>query len=425
MSRSSIVSEFLAGLFDRRRTGAGGLDGRPIIDLCEALLSTKGQVSGRQIAAAIFARYGQLDTAGQLAFFSYLNDCLDLDAGLVSTLAANYAATGSPEQFHALSRAAEPKRQELFRRLNQAEGATASLVKMRVDLLGHLKTHPDLGRTDIDLVHLLRSWFNRGFLVLKQINWSSPANTLEKIVAYEAVHEIRDWGDLRRRLHPPDRRCFAFFHPAMPDEPLIFVEVALTQDVPGSIQSVLAEDRAPLVIDDARTAVFYSISNCQQGLAGISFGNLLIKQVASELAQELPQLTTFVTLSPIPGLAHWVEHWAEQQEATDPPLHIDADLAAHYLIDAKRDDGLPVDPVARFHLGNGAAVYEVHENADTTAKSRAQSGGVMVNYLYDLALTERNHEDFAINQTVAASKSIRANARAAQQRIKTTPSSKT
>jgi len=406
MARATAVSEFLSGLFDRRWIGGDKLEAQPIEALCDALLSTGGQVSGRQIASAILRRYERLEADKKLAFFHHLNDALDLDATAVAELAARYQDEPTPAHFAALSKAAEPRRQELFRRLNQAEGATAALVRMRVDLLRLVKAHPELKRTDMDLTHLLRSWFNRGFLVLRQISWDTPASILEKIVAYEAVHEIQDWDDLRRRLHPPDRRCFAFFHPAMPDEPLIFVEVALTQEVPGSIQKVLAEDRAPLQIEEARTAVFYSISNCQRGLAGISFGNLLIKQVASELAQALPQLTTFVTLSPIPGL----RKWTEGQDL--PTLPFD-ELAAHYLLEAKRSDGLPADPVARFHLGNGAAVLEVHADADASEKGDAQSYGVMVNYHYDLTQTEKNHEDFALQHSIATSKPIKAKARSA------------
>lgn len=409
MSRSKGVADFLASLLDLRPSGEADLQARPLTDLCDALLSTEGQVSGRKLATAILEKYRSLTADEKLAFFTFVNDSLDVDADQIAQLAASYAKDPSPKAYAALSRAAEPRRQELFRRLNQAEGATAHLVDLRVDLLRLVKSHPTLKRTDMDLVHLLRSWFNRGFLKLQQITWGTPANILEKIVAYEAVHEIQDWDDLRRRLAPPDRRCFAFFHPAMEDEPLIFVEVALTQEVPGSIQGVLAEDRAPLNMDEARTAVFYSISNCQRGLQGISFGNLLIKQVAQELAMDLPQLTTFVTLSPIPGLMKW----ADSQDLPEDVI-VDAPMAAHYLTNAKRADGLPLDPVARFHLGNGAAVYAVHDAADTTDKGQAQSNGVMVNYLYDLSQTETNHEGFALNQTIAASKPIKTKAKQAQ-----------
>lgn len=418
MAKPTSVTDFLSAFLDLRRA-PDDLRARPVAELCEALLSTEGQVSGRRIAAALLERYQALNEAEQRDFFLHLNDRLDVDPMQVADLAKAYAQTPTPDIFKALVTASEPRRQELFRRLNQAEGATAALVQMRIDLLRHVKEAPDLKRTDLDLVHLLTSWFNRGFLVLQQITWSTPASILEKIVAYEAVHEIQDWDDLRRRLHPPDRRCFAFFHPAMPEEPLIFVEVALTKDIPGSIQAVLAEDRAPLDVKDARTAVFYSISNCQRGLAGISFGNLLIKQVASELSQELPQLTAFVTLSPIPRLCDW-----QTIEGLDD-LPTDTDMAVHYLLNAKRPDGLPFDPVARFHLGNGALVHAVHDAADTTDKGRAQSGGVMVNYLYDLAQTERNHEAFALDQSIAASRPMKQKARAMSQRLTTMTSETT
>ncbi len=412
MAKPTSVSDFLTGLLDLRKS-SDDLDDRSIAELCEALLSTEGQVSGRRIAAALLARYQSMDKAGKHAFFTHLNDVWDVNPAQIKELAARYDEDPTPENFAALVKAAEPRRQELFRRLNQAEGATAALVQMRVDLLDYVKDDPNLKRTDLDLVHLLTSWFNRGFLVLRQITWSTPANILEKIVAYEAVHEIMDWEDLRRRLHPEDRRCFAFFHPAMPEDPLIFVEVALTKDIPGSIQDVLAEDRETLDIDTARTAVFYSISNCQQGLAGISFGNLLIKQVASELSTQLPHLTTFVTLSPIPLLRKW------QAQQSLETLPVDADLAAHYLLNAKRKDGFPYDPVARFHLGNGALIHAVHEEADITDKGKALSGGVMVNYLYDLSQTERNHESFALNHTIAASRTLQQKARSMAQRLNT------
>ena len=343
----------------------------------------------------------------------FLNDELDIDTAALSSLVAAYGDDPSPAAFAALSKAAEPKRQELLRRLNQPMGATAEIVAMRVDLLSILKEYPALGRTDHDFVHLLRSWFNRGFLVLKEINWDTPARILDKIVAYEAVHQINDWDDLRRRLYPPDRRCFAFFHPAMPDEPLIFVELALTETVPSSVTHLLSEGRTPLEAEDAKVAVFYSISNCQKGLTGISFGNLLIKQVVAELSLSFPQLLTFVTLSPIPGLNRWLAgqidnpdhgHIAKsilERRAAPEDLR---SMAARYLLTAKRDDGMPLDPVARFHLGNGAAVYDCHADADTSSNGIAQSSGAMVNYLYDLSQTQRNHEDFALRSIVVAAK---------------------
>lgn len=423
MQRNWFLGDLLGQLFDRPGHVRGKDDARSITDLCEALLSTEGEVSGYRLAETVLERYRDLDDVGRLEFFEYLNEALEFEAGQISELANQYAEDRSTEAFQRLSEAVEPRRQELLRRLNQPTGATQALVAMRVDLLRFVKTNPELRRTDIDFVHLLRSWFNRGFLVLKQISWDTPARLLDKVVAYEAVHQISDLDDLRRRLYPPDRRCFAFFHPSMPDEPLIFVEVALTAEVPGSIDDLLSEDRMPLAAEEAKVAAFYSISNCQQGLAGVSFGNLLIKQVAAELKLELPGLETFVTLSPMPGLNRWLQglHAASEKGkgiediltgAAEPQdLRI---MAARYLLHAKRADGLPLDPVARFHLGNGAEVFDLHAQADTSQKGMGQSSGAMVNYLYDLRHTERNHEDFALHASVAASRRIQILAKAEQ-----------
>lgn len=262
VQRNRFLTDMLSTLFDRSERMRGKSDARDIQELCRALLSTEGVISGQALAATVFDRYRSLPEAEKIAFFTFLNEELDIDAQAVALLATNYANAPTPEAFLALSKAAEPKRQELLRRLNQPLGATANIVAMPVDLLRILKDNPDLACTNHDFVHLLRSWFNRGFLVLKAINWDTPARILDKIVAYEAVHQINDLDDLRRRLYPPDRRCFAFFHPAMPDEPLIFVEVALTEAIPSSVTKLLSEGRTPLEAEDAKVAVFYSISNC-------------------------------------------------------------------------------------------------------------------------------------------------------------------
>ena len=417
MQRNRFLGDLLSQLFDRRSSTRGKDDTRDVYALCQALLSAEGEVSGLRLAATILARYADMNDDEKTAFFQYLNMDLDLDAQAIAKLATEYAATPTPEVFGKLSTASEPKRQELLRRLNQPVGATAELVAMRVDLLARLKDHPDLARTNLDFVHLLRSWFNRGFLVLQQINWDTSARILDKIVAYEAVHHINDLDDLRRRLYPPDRRCFAFFHPAMPDEPLIFVEVALTDAIPGSIDAVLSDQRTPLEAEQAKAAVFYSISNCQRGLSGISFGNLLIKQVVSELSFTCPQIESYVTLSPIPGLNKWLAKQTDDevcgiaaQSVLDGSASADdvRAMAARYFMFAKRDDGMPVDPVARFHLGNGAKIHDIHAGADTSRNGAAQSSGAMVNYLYDLTQTERNHESYAMDGTVTASRAVRA-----------------
>ncbi|MCF2872575.1 malonyl-CoA decarboxylase [Octadecabacter sp. G9-8] len=421
MQRNRFLPDILTTLFDRKRATGNDTDPRDINQLCNALLAEEGSVSGQKLAEVILARYRGLDDDEKLAFFQFLNDALDIDAEKLAELASTYAQTRALDDFEQLANASAAKRRKLLRRLNQPTGATADLVSMRVDLLRLMKSHPDLGRTDIDFALLLRSWFNLGFLVLKQIDWMAPASLLDKIVAYEAVHEIDDLDDLRRRLSPPDRRCFAFFHPAMPDEPLIFVEVALSDHIPGSVDDVLSEGREPLLPEQATAAVFYSISNCQQGLKGISFGNLLIKQVARQLSLELPHLTHLVTLSPIPRLNTWLTSQldnpdfghiaADILEGTAPAEDVRA-LAARYLLEAKGASGAPVDPVARFHLGNGAEAYDVHANADSSANGRAQSSGAMVNYLYDLTQIERNHEDFALRGKIAASRALKALAKA-------------
>ena len=411
MLATNALGDLLTTLLDRRPFGRKIEDGRKIKEVCLGLLTETDETSARQLAATILNRYRMLDRDRKIAFFEFLNDELDLDAARIAELAGAYGSDPSPENFRALSNASEPQRQVLFRQMNEAPGATAEIVRMRRDLLALLEERPELGRTDHDIVHLLRSWFNRGFLVVRQINWESPASILEKIIAYEAVHEIGTWTDLRRRLQPTDRRCFAFFHPSMPDEPLIFVEVALTNGVPNSIRSVLSGEREAMDAEDADTAVFYSISNCQKGLAGVSFGNSLIKQVARDLSHDLPNIKSFVTLSPIPGLMQWLRSEGILEGCGDRQ-GIER-LAAKYLLDAKAPDGLPLDAVARFHLGNGALVHAIHSDADLSDTGIAQSSGVMVNYLYDLSRIAQNTIQFSKRKKVAATSSVRSLARRA------------
>jgi malonyl-CoA decarboxylase len=299
---------------------------------------------------------------------------------------------------------------------------------MRADLLSMMKGNKDLAALDRDVVHLLSSWFNRGFLVLRRIDWSTPANILEQIIRYEAVHEIRDWNDLRRRIDPADRRCYAFFHPAMPDAPLIFVEVALTETIPGAIAPLLAEERQPVAVERARTAVFYSISNTQRGLGGISFGSFLIKQVVEELRRELPKLDTFVTLSPVPNFMQWVKEgkdvplsdderkllesldtpdWFENAELTAQLRPVLEPLAAHYFLKARTPKGRLIDSVARFHLGNGARLERINWLGDLSPKGLRESAGIMVNYLYRLDDIEKNHEAYANEGEVVASSAVK------------------
>lgn len=423
MGSRSFFQDILTSVFDTSRYIGGRADKRSLNALCHDLLSERGEVSGVQTAGALLEKFATADDAAKLAFFTSLADDFDIDTEALCELSQAYATERSARHLTKLLTAAEPRRQQLLRRLNLAPGGTERLVAMRADLLELLKAHPELARIDVDFEHLFSSWFNRGFLVMRPIDWSTPADILEKIIRYEAVHAINDWDDLRRRLQPADRRCFAFFHPAMANEPLIFVEVALTKGIPSSIQALLAEGREAVDPAQADTAVFYSISNCQKGLRGVSFGSFLIKQVARDLSSDLGRLGTFATLSPIPGFMAWLD--ARSAEHPDTKLariraaldQVDGaaerhkadlrSLAAYYFLKVQRSDGQPVDAVARFHLGNGASLKNIHWMADTSEKGYRQSAGMMVNYLYDLDAIEANHEAYAGNGTISTTREIR------------------
>ncbi|WP_200957930.1 malonyl-CoA decarboxylase [Sphingomonas sp. Root710] len=413
-------------LANRQRQDGRGPAERDVVarleTLCRSLLSGKGEASGTALAADIMELYELADAEQRVAFFVRLAEGFGPDWPAARAAWAAHEKAPSHERFRTLVQAIEPARQELFRRINRATGGTAALVRLREDVLKALRQRPALRCVDDDLEHLFQSWFNRGFLVLQRIDWSTPADILERIIRYEAVHQIGGWGDLRRRLQPPDRRCYAFFHPALASDPVIFVEVALTDAIPDSIQTLLAEDRVPMAPQSATTAVFYSISNCQPGLQGVSFGNFLIKQVVEELAHEFPGLSTFVTLSPVPGFSRWL---AANDDARDVRARLDdpnwkddggkaarlksdlMPLAAEYFLKARDARGRPVDPVARFHLGNGARLERLCWLGDTSAKGMRESAGLMVNYLYDLAQVETNHEAFANDGLIAASKNVR------------------
>jgi malonyl-CoA decarboxylase len=432
---NAFFSDLLATVSERGRTllrRASSSETKPdaseLIELCEALLSGRGEASGTAMAREVLDRYHDLDAAGRRAFFETLVRDFGPDKEKLAEAIETWRANPGDGSGGLLHFASEPRRQELIRRLNRAPRGTSELVAMRADLLAMTDGHQDLAALDRDIVHLLGSWFNRGFLVLRRIDWSTPANILEQIIRYEAVHEIRDWDDLRRRIDPIDRRCYAFFHPALADEPLIFVEVALTETMPGAIAPLLAVDRQPVAIERARTAVFYSISNTQRGLGGISFGSFLIKQVVEELRRELPKLDTFVTLSPVPGFMPWLQqaedvpvtdedrallkhldepNWFENAELTGQLRSLLEPLAAHYFLKARTPRGRLIDSVARFHLGNGARLERIDWLGDLSPKGLRESAGIMVNYLYRLDDIEKNHEAYANDGEVVASSAVK------------------
>lgn len=418
---SSVMETGREILAKRRRAAPGSANSAAgLTALCRDLLEHRGEASGLALASEITGGYRQLPEDSRIDFFTSLLTEFDVDPQAILAAAERYREHPDHQSLWSITRAAEAPRQKLFRRINMAPDGTRTLVTMRGHLLQELRANPKLKAVNADLRHLFISWFNKGFLELRRIDWSSPAMVLEKIIDYEAVHQINGWDDLRSRLQD-DRRCFAFFHPALADDPLVMVEIALTDAVPEAMAPLLAQNREMTALDKVNTVVFYSISNCHPGLAGITFGNFLIKNVVDELKKEMPALKTFVTLSPVPGFRKWLLE-ADLEglvaEQLIPRIRqpvgrvVDAGvydalprLCAHYLLKVKSGE-LPRDPVARFHLGNGAQLYRLHGAADLSSKGRQQSGGIMVNYLYDLPKIEENHEGFFDQGRIAVSRTV-------------------
>ena len=424
MRANTLLGDLLSRVTDAGRALAWAETEREgLADTCAALLEGRGEARGLALARTILDRFEALDPPAKRAFFGQAKARFGVDEAALAR-ALDAFTPGDDDAAREIHFASEPRSQNLIRRLNRAPGGTAAVVAMREDLLAAMEEDPSLKALDRDFRHLLGSWFNRGFLELRRIDWSTSAEILERIIAYESVHAITGWDDLRRRVAAPDRQLYAFFHPALRGEPLIFVEVALTDAIPAAIGPILAERRRPLDPRTATTAVFYSISNCQRGLRGVSFGNFLIKQVVEELRAEFDGLRTFVTLSPVPGLRAWAEAEAAKGEgsllsepqrravralgpqggADDRMLEA---IAARYLVSAERPRGGPVDPVARFHLGNGARLERINAGGDPSPQGLANSWGVLVNYLYDLGSIERHHEAFASRGEVTASPPVR------------------
>lgn len=418
---SSVMEAGREILARRRPTSSVSPEsGEGLAVLCQELLQHHGEASGLVLASEISAAYRQLSAPDRLVLFNSLATAFDVDSGEILSAAKRYQENVGPDTLADISRAVEAPRQKLFRRINMAPDGTATLVMMRGHLLPLLRENPQLKSVDSDLKHLFISWFNKGFLELRKIDWSSPALVLERIIAYEAVHEINGWDDLRSRLHE-DRRCFAFFHPALENDPLVFVEIALTDEMPDAMAPLLRQERDSEMGSNVNTVCFYSISNCHSGLAGISFGNFLIKNVVEELKKEIPALDTFVTLSPVPGFRPWLleadlrglvseELLDKVREPVGTVVETEVHdalqkLCVHYLVSVK-SGAMPRDPVARFHLGNGALLHRVCASADRSAKRMEQSAGIMVNYLYDLGKIEECHEAYFDEGRVTASRAV-------------------
>ena len=403
------------------------------------LVSERGESNAVSMALDVISNYRKLNAEQRPKFFAMLAEQFNIDAEQLTKAAQSFAADPNARNYIRLQKISESPRQELLRRLNRAPGGTAAVVEMRRDLLTLLNKKPELMGLDYDMRHLLSSWFNPGFLKMHRVDWKSPAEILEKIIAHEAVHAIDGWDDLRRRLQP-DRRCFAFFHPQLPDEPLIFVEVALLPEIPVAIMPLVDKKSTPVEQSNQfKVAAFYSISNCESGLRGVSMGNFLIKRVAEQLHAEFPGLKTFVTLSPIPGLMEWItagahlgdlpssdkikpavrkarddalellklngSNWMDKLgKAWHPDQCSEREKAAFMALTAiylttvtPSRDG---NPVAKFHLGNGAKLHQINWAGDLSKNGLRQSAGLMVNYLYDLSSVEENHERFVSGEMI-------------------------
>ena len=429
----TLFQAFLNNIADAGRELLESRDKRArsnIVTLCNDLLSQKGEALGTALARELVLRYTSLTPAKQLDFFRMLRAKFDVDHAAIRHAIEAYQANSTTENAQSLSNASEGKRRKLLCAINLAPGGTSVLIRMREDLQRLLCEEPELAPVDADFLTTLSAWFNRGFLELQRIDWGTPAKILEKLIQYEAVHAIRGWEDLRRRLEA-DRRCYAFFHPALPYEPLIFVEVALTTGLAASIQTLLDDKREPGEPTQADTAIFYSISNCQDGLRGISFGNFLIKQVVSDLQAELPRLKAFATLSPIPDFGHWLgrirssgqfpkgftlsdrqalscldrANWHTNPRLVQRLKNPLMSLAAHFLLNMKQENR-PMDSVARFHLGNGARIERLNWLADVSKQGIEESAGLMANYLYDVRRIERYHEAYANVGMIACSRAV-------------------
>lgn len=405
-----------------------GSSNQKLIELCKDLVSNKGVASGIALARAVVSQYQSLEREEQIEFFMDLQKGFGPDIQEINDAANLFIKNPDDKALNQLTSSLKTDRQKLFNRMNMAPSGTMAIVSMREDLIGFLGGHPELQAIDDDLKILLTSWFNPGFLLLTRIDWDTEASILEKIIEYEAVHNIESWNDLKQRL-VACRRCFAYFHPALEDEPLIFVEVALTIGIVGSIQTIISEVNG--ISKDADTAIFYSINNCQKGLKQIPLGNFLIKRVVNELARELPSIKTYSTLSPVPGFSRWLKEelvketsefisetdkeqlarifTSDWYKAPDIKGQIEKPLkraCANYLVKAKRKNK-PLNSVARFHFGNGAKLHRINWMGNSSEHGIEESSGLMVNYLYDLKSIESNHEAYVTNGELSISKSIR------------------
>ena len=423
----SSIADAGKQLFNKKDIKKNDLDS--ILSLCDDLISNKGAAFGITVARDITELYQTLSIDNKILFFKSINEKYRPSFTKVNEAIDVYKNSQNEKTLSDLFKVSEGKRRELFMRMNMAPNGTSIIVSLREDLLKILKENKDLVSLDEDLKHLFKSWFNPGFLKLKKITWDTKAAILEKIIKYERVHHMKDMNELKRRLGE-DRRFFSYFHPALDDEPIIFVQVALTNGLGRSIQEIMKQSSGDEKKYD--TATFYSISNCQEGLSRVTLGNFLIKRVVYEIQEELPHIKNFGTLSPIPGFVDWFSYLEESKiknilgniknqdvmflKSKDLKIGdkriIDnkeaiIKLVSHYIVNEKNSDGLPVNDVSRFHLGNGAIVEDIIINANISDIGFKRSFGVMVNYLYELKNIEKNHEEYMNKKKVILSDKLK------------------
>jgi len=423
----SSIADAGQKLFSKKNIKKNDLDS--ILSLCDDLISHKGAAFGITVARDITELYQTLSTENKLLFFKNINEKYKPSFTKVNEAIDAYKISQNEKTLSDLFKTSEGRRRELFRRMNMAPNGTSVIVSLREDLLKILKNNTKLRSLDDDLRHLFKAWFNPGFLKLEKITWDTKAAVLEKIIKYERVHQMKDMNELKRRLGE-DRRFFSYFHPALEDEPIIFVQVALTNGLGKSIQELMK----PSISDKKKydTATFYSISNCQEGLSRVTLGNFLIKRVIYEIQEELPHIKNFGTLSPIPGFVDWFSYLEENKiknilgnlkkqnvsflklkdlKIGDYRIIENKDammkLVSHYIVNEKNKKRLPINNVSRFHLGNGAIVDDIVINANVSENGFKRSFGIMVNYLYELKNIEKNHEDYTNNNQVIFSDKIK------------------
>ena len=423
----SSIADVGQKLFKKTELKKNDLD--TMISLCDDLISNKGAAFGITVARDITDLYQTLSPENKLLFFKKINEKYKPSHTKVTEAIENYQKTQNDKNLYKLFITSEGKRRELFKRMNMAPNGISTIVSLREDLLKILDENKDLVPLDDDLRELFKSWFNPGFLKLAKITWETKAAVLEKIMKYERVHEIKDMDELKRRLGE-DRRFFSYFHPALEDEPIIFVQVALTNGLGRSIQEITK----PRLDGDQKydSATFYSISNCQEGLSRVTLGNFLIKRVVFEIQEELPNIKHFGTLSPIPGFRDWFSYLEDVKiknilgdvpienisflkssdlKVGDPRIVANkvaiTKLVAHYLMNEKNHKQLPINDVCRFHLGNGAIIDDIIINANIYEVCLNRSFGVMVNYLYELKNIEKNHEEYINNKTIIISDKLK------------------